>query len=123
MSAMVPALRDAKARAPKADPPYRYGDKTVDPYPKKTYLGRRVAPGFASRNVVRVSRLNKDRTSVRVSLGVRAEAFYAVQFIELGTSRIFKRPWLEPSFRASLPLVDEAFQATLKKRIDRAAKT
>ena len=34
-------------------------------------------------------------------VGVRPEAFYAVSFIELGTSSIPKRPWLEPAFRAS----------------------
>lgn len=124
MSAMLPALRAAQAAAPQGNPPYGpYASKAkpFDPYPKKTYLGRRVAPGFASRNVARKSKLSSDKTKVLVMLGVYEEAFYAVQFIELGTSKIPKRPWLEPSFRASLPDIDSRFQERLKTLIDRAA--
>jgi len=126
MSAMVPAMRAARAAAPKASPPYGpYETRTTafDPYPKKTYKGRRVAPGFASRNVARKSILSRNRSHVTVLLGVRSEAFYAVQFIELGTSKFPKRPWLEPSFRASRGAVDQELQAQLIKRIDKAAKT
>jgi hypothetical protein len=54
-------------------------------------------------------------------LGVRPEAFYAVQFIELGTSKIPKRPWLEPAFRQSITAVDLRFQSEIKRLIDRAA--
>jgi HK97 gp10 family phage protein len=122
MSAMLPALRAAQAQAPKGEPPYQVGNRSVDPYPVKTHKGRLRTPGFASRNVSRKSRLSRDKRSVRVMLGVRPEAFYAIQFIELGTSRIPKRPWLEPAFRSSLPAVDSRLQSELKKRIDKAAK-
>ena len=126
MSAMLPAQEAARAAAPRGSPPYgpyESRKQPFDPYPKKTYKGRRVAPGFASRNVARRAFLNNEGSRVRVSLGVRSEAFYALQFIELGTSKIPKRPWLEPSFRASQDAVEFAFHDRLVELIDRAAKT
>jgi hypothetical protein len=59
---------------------------------------------------------------VKVSVGVQKEAFYAVQFLELGTSKIPKRPWLEPAFRGAVSAVDAELQKRLKVIIDRAAK-
>jgi len=56
-------------------------------------------------------------------LGVRPEAFYAIQFIELGTSKIPKRPWLEPAFRKSINDVDALFRQRLKLLLDKAART
>ena len=122
LSAMLPALREAQASAPRANPPYEYNGRLVDPYPKKTYKGRRVAPGFASRNIARKAKLSRDGRTATVMLGVKPEAFYAIQFIEFGTSRIPKRPWLEPAFRRSLPAVDSRFKEQLKLKIDKAAK-
>lgn len=121
--AMQEAKKTAQFVAPVGNPPYEVKgeNRTVDPYPVKSYTGRLRTPGFASRNVATKATLSKDRTSVRVMLGVRPEAFYAVQFIELGTSKIPKRPWLEPAFRRSIPAVDARFQAELKKLIDKAA--
>ena len=123
MSAMLPALREAQSSIPVGTPPYEVKGtgRTVDPYPIKTYKGRLRTPGFAKRNLARKAKLSKDRSSVRVMLGVRPEAFYAVQFIELGTSKIPKRPWLEPAFRRSVPAINSRFQSELKRLIDRAA--
>jgi len=124
-ASMKPALAAAQAAAPSANPPYGpYATRTtpLDPYPKKTYKGRRVAPGFAKRSVAIKAFLSRTRDFVKVSLGVGREAFYAVQFLELGTSKIPKRPWLEPAFRGAVAAVDAQFQARLKALIDRAAK-
>lgn len=123
--AMKPAQRAAEAAAPEANPPYGPYEtrKTpLDPYPKKTYKGRAVAPGFTRRSIVVRSWLARSRDLVRVMLGVRKEAFYAVQFLELGTSKIPKRPWLEPAFRGALQHVDAALQQRLRQLIDRAAR-
>ena len=124
-AAMKPALQAAQAAAPEANPPYGpYATRStpLDPYPKKTYKGRRVAPGFTRRSVAIRAFLARTRDFVKVSLGVRREAFYAVQFLELGTSKIPKRPWLEPAFRGAVAAVDAALQSRLKALIDRAAK-
>jgi HK97 gp10 family phage protein len=120
MSAMLPALREAQQRVPVGNPPFESGK---DPYPVKTYKGRLRTPGFAKRNIARKSKLSRDKRTVTVMLGMKPEAFYAVQFIEFGTSSIPKAPWLEPAFRASIPDVDARFKEELKKRIDKAAKT
>jgi HK97 gp10 family phage protein len=124
MSAMLPALREAQQRAPVGNPPYtdKSTGRQFDPYPTRTFKGRLKTPGFAKRSVARKSKLSRDGRTVNVMLGVKPEAFYAIQFIEFGTSRIPKNPWLEPAFRASIPAVDAKFQAELKKRIDKAAK-
>lgn len=67
----------------------------------KTYKGRLVAPGFAKRSIRVVARLDKKRGSAYAVLGVLSEAFYAVQFVELGTSKMRAQPWLRPAFAAS----------------------
>lgn len=122
MTAMLPALRAAQAAAPQGNPPYQYRGGSFDPYPIRTYKGNLRLPGFTSRSVARKSKLSRDKNHVRVLLGVKPEAFYATQFIELGTSRIPKRPWLEPSFRQSIGAVDSRFRFALKRLIDKAAK-
>lgn len=67
----------------------------------RTYKGRLVAPGFAKRNIARKAYLSYDKSTARALVGVNAEAFYALQFVELGTSKQQKQPWLEPAFRAT----------------------
>jgi hypothetical protein len=83
----------------------------------RTYKGRLVSAGFASRSLRVETTLSKDKQSATARLGVRREAFYAVQFFELGTAHIPRQPWLVPAFESSqsesLRLVGE----TLKKRI------
>lgn len=118
LQSLTPALRAARAAAPVGNPPYEGGK---DPYPTRTYKGRLKTPGFAKRNVARKTLVRKDGKVIAM-LGVRPEAFYAVQFIELGTSRIAKRPWLEPAFRSSIGAVDVAFRAKLKQFLDKAAR-
>jgi HK97 gp10 family phage protein len=119
MSATLPALNAAKAAAPVGNPPFESGG---DPYPIKTYKGNLRTPGFAKRNIARKSSLSRDKRKARVLLGVKPEAFYAINFIEFGTSKIAKRPWLEPSFKRSIPLMGARLSKRLKQLIDKAAK-
>lgn len=88
----------------------------------RTYKGRLVSAGFASRSIRLIVKMDKLKTMAQAILGVRKEAFYALQFHELGTAYIPRRPWLEPAFSSS---VDEAIKSigdTMKKRIERIAK-
>jgi HK97 gp10 family phage protein len=71
----------------------------IDPH--VTYKGRVVTPGFAKRSLRVVARLDKKRGAAYALLGVRAEAFYAIQFVELGTSKMAAQPWLLPAFEQS----------------------
>ncbi len=71
---------------------------------KKTYKGRLVLhPGFAQRNVAQKSFVTRDRKKAGTLIGVRAEAFYAINFVELetGSSKRARREWLRPSFAAT----------------------
>lgn len=67
----------------------------------KTYKGRLVAPGFAKRSIRVISKVDSNGQRAYALLGVRAEAYYAVQFVELGTSKMYARLWLRPAFNAS----------------------
>lgn len=122
--AMKPALEQAKEGAPVAEPPYGpYAGHNFayDPYPKTTYKGRLVAPGFTKASVRMVTALTDNAMHVRVALGVRQEAFYSVSFLELGTSKFSRRPWLEPSFRYSVAEVERVFIKRLRELLEDAA--
>lgn len=88
----------------------------------RTYKGRLVSAGFASRSLKVVVKLSKDKQSATALLGVKKEAFYALQFHELGTAYIPKNPWLVPAFESQKDPAVQKIGETLKKRIERIAK-
>lgn len=67
----------------------------------RTYKGREVQPGFARASIRVKTVLNKDGTAAMAMVGVAPEAFYAVQFVELGTSKMAAQPWLRPAYAAA----------------------
>lgn len=89
----------------------------------RTYKGRLVGPGFAKRNLKIVVSLSKDKQSATAILGVSAEAFYVVQFVELGTSNQAAQPWLRPAFYGNKQNEINGIARGLQKAIDKAAKT
>lgn len=94
--------------------------KGVDAH--RTYKGRLVAPGFASRSIRSVTSLSKDKQKATVKIGVRNEAFYAVNFVEIGTSKMPRQPWLRPAFQSTLDAQQKALADSLRKSILQAAK-
>lgn len=88
----------------------------------RTYKGRLVAPGFSKRSIRIVTRLDKNGTTASVALGVRKEAFYAVLFEELGTSKMAARPWLRPSLQSTQEQQQTILASKLRERIERIAK-
>lgn len=88
----------------------------------RTYKGRLVGAGFAARNIRVKIRLSRDKEAAFAFLGVAPEAFYALQFFELGTAHIAKQPWLLPAFESSQGSIVESMAAELRKRIERIAK-
>lgn len=109
-SAMLPVVKEAESRVPKGDKPH------------KTYRGRVVAPGFASRNIKRKSKIDKRTGVVRVRVGVANEAFYATQFVERGTQHMRAQPWLEPAFESRQDEVLDRFKGRLRKIIEKEAR-
>lgn len=107
-----PALARARATAPMRS----------EPGLKKTYKGRLVAPGFLRRSVKTAVKLHRGKQRAIAMLGVRREAFYGLSFLELGTSRLSKRPWLVPAFETTQSEQLKALAASLRKTIDRIAR-
>lgn len=88
----------------------------------KTYKGRLVSAGFASRNLRLIVVTGKGKESATAILGVRKEAYYALQFFELGTAYIQRQPWLRPTFHAMRTQTVNGMGTVLKKWIDKIAK-
>lgn len=105
---IAPARNKARATAPTGTEAHR------------TYKGRLVAPGFTKRSVRVVTKLDRSGEKASAVLGVRAEAFYSLQFIELGTSKIPKRPWLVPAFESSIAEIEQAMVEAGRKQIAKA---
>lgn len=125
--AMTPVRLAAKLRAP-------VGTKA-----HKTYKGRWVAPGFTRRSVRKKTAIENGKVVVRV--GVRKEAYYAVQFLEEGigpvTERTYNRPrravsirpysikgrhWLTPALTDNTGPVLNRFTTTLRRKVLQALK-
>lgn len=85
----------------------------------KTYKGNVVSPGFAKKSL-RVETTAKNG-AVTAKLGVLKEAFYALQFIELGTATIPRAPWMVPAFESQQDQALRKIGESMRKRIDRIA--
>lgn len=87
----------------------------------RTHKGRLVAPGFSSRQTRIVTKAEPGGTRVSAALGVRKEAFYAVQFIEreLGNSKHVAQPSLRAAMGATKDQQEAAMAAKLRERIDK----
>jgi HK97 gp10 family phage protein len=86
---MRPALLAARAKIPIAKSPYKlspsYGRETVQ-------------PGYAQKAIRVITTVSPDKQKASAILGVRKRAFFAVNFVELGTSKMSAQPWLRPAF-------------------------
>ncbi len=118
--ASVPILRRAARAGIK--PAFQRAQATipVGTEPHRTYKGRLVAPGFSKRSLRVVTRASADGRRVSAAIGVRKEAFYAVLFGELGTSKNPARPWLRPAMSTTQDAQLAAFADTLKKQVAKA---
>lgn len=97
--------------------------ENVDKQLHRTYKGRLVAPGFARRSIRSITKLDKSKQKASAALGVRKEAFYAVQFVERGTARHAAQRWLQPAFESTQREQQQALADSLRKSVLKAAKT
>jgi HK97 gp10 family phage protein len=90
----------------------------------KTYRGRIVAPGFSSRNIRIVIRADRKTGGLKGMVGVSAEAFYALQFVELGVPAygVAAQPWLEPAFRSSQAAIISEMRRALREVHEKIAR-
>ena len=115
--AMLPVVKQARQNIPVGNPPYE--SSRSDPYPVKGLGGKLRTPGFAKRNIARKA-IELRKGGVLAMVGVKPEAFYAVQFIELGKSNAPAQPWLKPALKQAQGSVDQRFRERLRRLIDRA---
>lgn len=109
LNASTPALKAAKLAAP------------VGQVAHKTYKGRLVAPGFLKRSIKRKSYYKNGKAVAMI--GVKAEAFYGVQFVEKGTKNISAKPWLVPAFVNNRDNMEQRLKDQIKKKIERLARS
>jgi hypothetical protein len=87
-------------------------------YPK----GKEVDSGWAQQNLRLKTWVSRDKTVATAMIGVGPEAFYVLQFIELGTSRYPAAPWLTPVFESSTSGMVAEVGGQMRTRIERIAK-
>jgi HK97 gp10 family phage protein len=105
-----PAEKRAKATVP------------VGTVAHRTRKGRLVPPGFAKRSIRVVTKADRTGQKVSAALGVRRDAFYAVQFVERGTSRHPARPWLRRAFDETVEAQQKALADKLRAEILKFAR-
>ena len=108
--AMMPTYAQALATVP------------IGTQPHKTYKGRTVEPGFAQQSLRLKTWTGRDKTAATAMVGVAPEAYYALQFIELGTSKFPARPWLTPAFEANKDRAVQEIANQMRTRIERIAR-
>lgn len=108
--AMLPTYTEALGRVP------------VGTVPHRTYKGRTVEPGFAQQNVRLKTWVSKDKSAATAMVGVSPEAYYVLQFIELGTSKLPAAPWLTPAFESNKDAAVKQVARELRERIERIAR-
>lgn len=110
-NAATPIVRAARLRVP------------VGTRAHRSYKGNLLTPGYARRSIKKtVRRRGRGRTVAIVDVGVRPEAFYAVQFLEVGTAKMAARAWLVPAFEAARDDVEQRLSAQLKRQIERLGR-
>ena len=113
-AAVKPTVAEMKSKIP------------VGQVPHRTYKGRLVAPGFASRSLTVKSKINRKTGTASTIIGVLAEAFYVVQFYDRGsldneTSKGSKG-WFSDTFKNNRQAIVREYEKSLSKVINRIAK-
>lgn len=88
----------------------------------KTFKGRLVGPGFASRNIRTITQVKLDQGYARGSVGVRSEAYYAVDFVERGTKKQKAQHWLTEASEQTKEAQLDAVASSLQKSITKYTK-
>jgi len=100
-------------------------------YDEKHYVGRKlkkgkqgyiVYPPFAKTQIRTKVRQYRNKQGAYALIGVTPDAFYALQFVELGTSRHGKQPWLVPAFTSTSGQQIDTVKNQLGKGISREAQ-
>ena len=99
----------------------------------KTYKGLYVGPGFARRSISR--RTKKSRAGLSHVIGIRAQAFYAINFLDLGPHTVIhrgkrsikpytlrRRPWFLSVFIRNQGRITRDLSKQMKLQIDKVSR-
>lgn len=95
----------------------------VGTQPHRLSNGLLVNYGYAKAALRTISTINPAKTLASGILGVRKLAYYALQFIEMGTEKMAAQPWIRRALQETRSECEEAFKASIARAIERAAKT
>jgi HK97 gp10 family phage protein len=113
--AVEPVLSEARARIPQSKlNQYENG--------RKNYKGVTIYAGHASRSVAAKVWVSRTGSVMAASIGVLKSAFYAVNFVELGTSKQAAQPWLRPALESTHNQVIDIIGAGLRVFIEKIAR-
>lgn len=87
----------------------------------RTYRGLLVAPGFAKEHVKRATTVNGAKNVASCVLGVSKEAYYILQYVEVGTRYQKPQPNLRAAFSETRDAGEEKLRAYLQKAVIKAA--
>lgn len=106
-----PALTLAQSLIPVGSEPHRLSNGLLVNY------------GYAKAALRTISTINAAKNIASGILGVRKLAFYALQFIELGTHKMPAQPWIRRALLESRSDCEAAFRDSIAGSVERAAKT
>lgn len=113
--AAEPVLNVARSRIPVSDmKKYENG--------RKNYKGITIYPGHAKRSIAAKVWVQRTGHVMATLIGIRKSAFYAINFVELGTSKQAAQPWLRPAFDASHKQMIAIVSDVLNEYIHKVAK-
>ena len=117
----IRTLRDMPEKAVKTSlrSAVKNGIKPAEEYARQTVP---VGTGLSRDSLVTLTRFNRVKKAMVAWLGVKEEAFYAVTFVEFGTSKIPKDPWLRPAMNATKAEQVKRVGETLTRSIRKWAK-
>lgn len=91
----------------------------VGKHPHKTYKGRPVFPGFLKRSIRSRTRKSRRRGAAITSIGVLAEAYYGLQFLDRGTKYIPAKRWFTRTFVSDRSGIETRLIGGLKKEVEK----
>ncbi len=102
-AAMVPVRKAAADKLVEADRPYWL-----------KYIHGYIEPGYAKKHVREISFISQDKQVATAMVGTNKTAYYALFFVELGTSKKPARQWLRPAFYQNQNLIKETLADKFK---------
>lgn len=90
--------------------------------PHRLQNGLLVNYGYAKSALRTISTINSAKNVASGILGVRKQAFYILQYIELGTRKMRAQPWIRRALNDSRDDAEEALRRSLVVSINKAIK-